>query len=130
MECSVRVGKVSSVNTQKHAVRVAFSDVAAVSSELPVLRFANGWAKDNSLPSVGIVLFVFLWAVELVLGTAWVPFTAVVIVYRVVSASSGSILMTGIASAMTAIQKPSRSMEIWRFPVKSSKVIRHDRCAW
>ncbi|AQZ46126.1 phage baseplate assembly protein V [Paenibacillus larvae subsp. larvae] len=53
MECSVRVGKVSSVNTQKHAVRVAFSDVAAVSSELPVLRFANGWAKDNSLPSVG-----------------------------------------------------------------------------
>ncbi|AJK27744.1 phage baseplate assembly protein V [Paenibacillus larvae] len=53
MECSVRVGKVSSVNTQKHAVRVAFSDVSAVSSEIPVLRFANGWAKDNSLPSVG-----------------------------------------------------------------------------
>ncbi|MDT2242279.1 hypothetical protein P7H22_20660 [Paenibacillus larvae] len=39
--------KFPSVNTQKHAVRVAFSDVSAVSSEIPVLRFANEWAKDS-----------------------------------------------------------------------------------
>ncbi|MDT2243188.1 hypothetical protein P7H22_26665 [Paenibacillus larvae] len=92
----------------------------AVSSINPN-RFANGWAKDNSLPSVGDSVVCVFMGSGVGSGYCLGSFTAVVIVYRGIAISSGSILMMAVVSSLDRSKKSFVIVGDLEFPVKSSK---------